>query len=178
MKRKLSLARTLLPDPPILLLDEPTVGLDVVASRNIRDFVRRTVKETGKTVFYTTHYVEEAAQICDRIGILRKGRLIACDTPDAIRGMIKEKERIYVVVESISPQQTENLFGLPAVASAAEYDQYITGSGQRGFRLELRSIEQLPSVFDYLYREGIKLVDFRREEPTLEDAFIELTGRA
>ncbi len=68
MKRKLSLARTLLPDPPILLLDEPTVGLDVIASRNIREFVKNTVsKESGKTVFYTTHYIEEAAQICDRI---------------------------------------------------------------------------------------------------------------
>ena len=91
MKRKLSLARTLLPDPPILMLDEPTVGLDVISSRNIRDFVNNTVKETGKTVLYTTHYIEEAAQICDQIGILRKGQLIACDTPDAIRGMIKER---------------------------------------------------------------------------------------
>ncbi len=73
MKRKLSLARTLLPDPPILMLDEPTVGLDVISSRNIRDFVKNTVKETGKTVLYTTHYIEEAAQICDQIGILTKG---------------------------------------------------------------------------------------------------------
>ena len=91
MKRKLSLARTLLPDPPILMLDEPTVGLDVISSRNIRDFVQKTVSETGKTVLYTTHYIEEAAQICDRIGILSRGNLIACDTPDAIRGMIKKE---------------------------------------------------------------------------------------
>jgi ABC-2 type transport system ATP-binding protein len=177
MKRKLALARTLLPDPPIMLLDEPTVGLDVISSRNIRDFVRRTVRETGKTVFYTTHYVEEAAQICDQIGILRKGRLIACDTPDAIRAMIKEKERLYIVVESISPQQTEELYKLPAVANASENDQYNTGISQRGFCLELASVEMVPSVFDFLHRQGIKLVDYRREEPTLEDAFIELTGR-
>ena len=65
MKRKLALARTLLPDPPILLLDEPTTGLDVTSSRNIREFIQTTVKETGKTVLYTTHYIEEAAQICD-----------------------------------------------------------------------------------------------------------------
>ena len=90
MKRKLSLARTLLADPPILLLDEPTVGLDVISSRNIREFVRNTVKETGKTILYTTHYIEEAAHICDQIGILRRGRLIACDTPNAIRAMIKQ----------------------------------------------------------------------------------------
>ena len=70
MKRKLSLARTLLPDPPILLLDEPTTGLDATASRNIREFIQSTVAETGKTVLYTTHYIEEAAQICTKIGIL------------------------------------------------------------------------------------------------------------
>jgi ABC-2 type transport system ATP-binding protein len=177
MKRKLSLARTLLPDPPILILDEPTVGLDVISSRNIRDFVQQTVRETGKTVLYTTHYIEEAAQICDQIGILRQGQLIACDTPDAIRGMIKEKELIYIVLEKITSEQTERMHQLPAVTTLTENDEYTMGN-QKGFCLELKSIDQVPSIFDFLFREKIKLVNFRREEPTLEDAFIELTGRA
>jgi ABC-2 type transport system ATP-binding protein len=177
MKRKLSLARTLLPDPPIMLLDEPTVGLDVISSRNIRDFVKRTVQETGKTILYTTHYIEEAAQICDQIGILRGGQLIACDTPDAIRGMIKESELIYIVVETITPEQTERMRALPAVTNLTENDEYALGN-QRGFCLELKSVDQVPAIFDFLFREKIKLVNFRREEPTLEDAFIELTGRA
>jgi ABC-2 type transport system ATP-binding protein len=176
MKRKLSLARTLLPNPPILVLDEPTVGLDVISSRNIRDFVQRTVKETGKTVLYTTHYIEEAAQICDQIGILRKGQLIACDTPDAIRGMIKKNELVYIVLEKITQEQTERMCQLPAVTSLIENDQYSMGN-QKGFCLELKSIDQIPSIFDFLFKENIKLVNFRREEPTLEDAFIELTGR-
>lgn len=177
MKRKLSLARTLLPDPPILMLDEPTVGLDVISSRNIRDFVQQTVRETGKTVLYTTHYIEEAAQICDQIGILRRGQLIACDTPDAIRGMIKEKELVYIVVEKISTEQTEKMHSLPAVTSLTQNDDYAIGN-QRGFCLELKSVDQVPAIFDFLFKENIKLVNFRREEPTLEDAFIELTGRA
>src|SRR5512136_310135 len=84
MKRKLALARALLPDPPILLLDEPTVGLDVISSRSMREFIRKNLsEEAGKTVLYTTHYVEEASQICDRVGILNRGRLVACDTPSA-----------------------------------------------------------------------------------------------
>jgi len=75
MKRKLALARALLPDPPILLLDEPTTGLDVVSSRGIRDFIRNDLsRKAGKTVLYTTHYIEEAAQICDKVAILQKGR--------------------------------------------------------------------------------------------------------
>ena len=77
MKRKLALARTLLPDPPIIMLDEPTTGLDALSSRTIRDFVQRTVRETGKTVLYTTHYIEEAAQICTKIGILKQGKIVA-----------------------------------------------------------------------------------------------------
>ena len=177
MKRKLSLARTLLPDPPILLLDEPTVGLDVISSRNIRDFVKNTVKETGKTVLYTTHYIEEAAQICDKIGILQQRQLIACDTPDAIRGMIKERELIYIVVEKITPEQTEECVQLPGVTSLTENDEYAMGN-QKGFCLELKSVDQIPAIFDFLFKEKIKLVNFHREEPTLEDAFIELTGRA
>ena len=92
MKRKLSLARTLLPNPPVILLDEPTTGLDVISSRNIREFVKKTVKESGKTVLYTTHYIEEAAQICDRIGILKQGKIVALDTPDALRAKIKNEE--------------------------------------------------------------------------------------
>ncbi|MCW3995738.1 MAG: ABC transporter ATP-binding protein [Candidatus Bathyarchaeota archaeon] len=178
MKRKLSLARTLLPDPPILLLDEPTTGLDVISSRNIREFVRSIVNDqSGRTVLYTTHYIEEASQICDRIGILRSGQLIACDTPDAIRSMIKKKELIYIVVEHISPQQIERMHSLPAITNITENNQDATGN-QRGFCLELKSVDQVPSIFDFLFKEKIKLVNFQREEPTLEDAFIELTKRA
>jgi ABC-2 type transport system ATP-binding protein len=176
MKRKLALARTLLADPPILLLDEPTVGLDVISSRNIREFVRNTVKETGKTILYTTHYIEEAAHICDQIGILRRGRLIACDTPSAIRAMIKRSELVYIVVEEITSDQIERLRLLPAITTVTENDEYALGN-QQGFCLELKSVDQVPAIFDFLFKEKIKLVNFRREEPTLEDAFIELTGR-
>ncbi len=177
MKRKLSLARTLLPDPPILLLDEPTAGLDVLSSRNIREFVRETVRESGKTVLYTTHYIEEAAQICDTIGILRNGQLIARDTPDAIRSMIKERELIYIVVEEITQAQLEKIRSLESIVNVTENNQDAIGN-QKGFCLELKSIDQVPSIFDFLFREKIKLVNFSREEPTLEDAFIELTKRA
>jgi ABC-2 type transport system ATP-binding protein len=177
MKRKLSLARTLLADPPIMLLDEPTTGLDVISSRNIRDFVRATVKESGRTVLYTTHYIEEAAQICDQIGILRQGRIIACDTPDAIRTMIKEDERVYIMVEQISRQQIEKMRLLPAITKLMENDENAIGN-QKGFCLGLKSVDQIPAIFDFLFKEKIKLINFRREEPTLEDAFIELTGRA
>ncbi len=175
MKRKLSLARTLLPDPPILLLDEPTTGLDVTASRNIREFIKNTVsKESCKTVLYTTHYIEEAAQICDKIGILSHGHLIACDTPDALINKIKKEERVFLVVEGITEPQIEELRHLQGVTNLTDNSADLLAN-QKGLCIELRNVNQLPSIFDYLFAQKIKLINFKHEEPTLEDAFIELT---
>jgi ABC-2 type transport system ATP-binding protein len=108
---------------------------------------------------------------------MRKGQLIACDTPDSIRGMIMTSELIYIAVEQISPEQTQKLENLPSVNKVSENSDYLVGN-QKGFCLQLKAIDQVPAIFDFLYKENIKLVDFHREEPTLEDAFIELTGRA
>ena len=178
MKRKLALARTLLPDPPVILLDEPTTGLDVISSRNIRDFVKNTVQETGKTVLYTTHYIEEAAQICTKIGILKEGKIIACDTPDALRDKIKHEELIYLVVEDITQAQIDKISSLQGVITLAEKTEAGLMPNQKGLCVELTSVDQLPIIFDFLFEHKIKLVNFKRKEPTLEDAFIELTKRA
>ena len=177
MKRKLSLARTLLPDPPILLLDEPTTGLDVTASRNIREFIKTTVKETGKTVLYTTHYIEEAAQICDRIGILNRGNIIAQDTPSNLIGKIKKEEQISLTVENISPQQIDNLRRLQGVTNLIEIVEELLPN-QKALCIQLQNINKLPTIFEFLFEQKIKLVNFKHPEPTLEDAFIELTQRA
>ena len=177
MKRKLALARTLLPDPPIIMLDEPTTGLDAISSRTIRDFVQQTVREKGKTVLYTTHHIEEAAQICTKIGILNQGRIVAFDSPDALKAKIKKDEQIELVVEGIEEAQIEKMRQLPGIIGLAEKTEQPLMAGQRQLHVELQSVDQLPSIFDFLFEQRIKLVNFKREEPTLEDAFIELTGR-
>jgi ABC-2 type transport system ATP-binding protein len=177
MKRKLALARTLLPDPPIIMLDEPTTGLDALSSRNIREFVKSTVRETDKTVLYTTHYIEEAAQICDKIGIMKQGKIVACDTPDALKGKIKEGELIYIILEQVSQAQIEQMRLIQGVIEVTEKNGEDLMPNQKGVCVELQSIDQLPSIFDYLFNQKIKLVNFKREEPSLEDAFIELTKR-
>jgi ABC-2 type transport system ATP-binding protein len=178
MKRKLALARTLLPDPPIIMLDEPTTGLDAISSRNIRDFVKSTVQETGKTVLYTTHYIEEAAQICSKIAILKQGQIVACDTPNALRDKIKKSELIDLVVEEVSPAQIENMRSIQGVIDITEINGEDLMPNQKGLCVELQSVDQLPSIFDFLFEQKIKLVNFKRNEPSLEDAFIELTKRA
>lgn len=87
MKRRLIIARALLADPAVLFLDEPSIGLDPQIRRQLWEIVRR-VTRTGRTVLLTTHYIEEADALCDRIGILRKGKLIALDTPAALRELV------------------------------------------------------------------------------------------
>src|SRR5207245_6217598 len=84
MRRRLALARPLLPDPPLVILDEPTVGLDPQAARDLRDRVRE-LRAQGRTVLLTTHYMEEADQLCDRVAIIDHGRIVALDTPAALK---------------------------------------------------------------------------------------------
>jgi ABC-2 type transport system ATP-binding protein len=176
MKRKLALARALLPDPPILLLDEPTTGLDVISSRSLREFIRNDLsREAGKTVLYTTHFVEEASQICDRICILNKGKLVACDTPEAIKGVIKKGEVVDIRVRAITDAQLDAIKTMEGVVGiGSEMEDSVLG--QRRLRIHLESIDSLSVVLDFFFKEKIHLIDLRREEPTLEDAFIELTG--
>ena len=129
MKRKLALARALLPDPPVLLLDEPTTGLDVVSSRNIREFIRKDLsRKGGKTVLYTTHYIEEAAQICDRIAILHRGKLIAVDTPTVLKDMTKKGDVLDATVRDMTSAQINALRGMNGVRSlAAEVQDSVLG---------------------------------------------------
>ncbi len=176
MKRKLALARALLPDPPILLLDEPTTGLDVTSSRNIRDFIRNDLsKKHGKTVLYTTHYIEEAAQMCDRVGIMNKGKIVALDTPDALKSIAKKGEIADIIVKNMSDAQLNQLRGLAGVDGlSGEIQDPVLG--QMRLRIRLRNVEALPAVLNFFFKEQIKLINFKQEEPTLEDAFIELTG--
>jgi ABC-2 type transport system ATP-binding protein len=176
MKRKLALARALLPDPPILLLDEPTTGLDVTSSRSIRDFIKNDLgKKAGKTVLYTTHYIEEVSQMCDRVGIMNKGKIIALDTPGALKGMAKKGEVADIVVKNMSEAQVNSLRSMAGVAGLnAEVQESVLG--QTRLRIRLANADALSSVLEFFFREKIKLVNFKQEEPTLEDAFIELTG--
>src|SRR6266568_1318444 len=91
MRQRLALARALLPDPPLIILDEPTVGLDPQASRDLRDRVRE-LRSQGRTILLTTHYMEEADQLCDRVAIIDHGKIVALDSPAALKRTIRAEE--------------------------------------------------------------------------------------
>ena len=113
--------------------------------------------------------------MCDRVSIMNKGKIIALDTPEALKGMAKKGEVADIVVKNMSEAQVSSLRGLDGVSGlAAEVQDSMLG--QTRLRVRLENIDALSMVLDFFFREKIKLVNFRQEEPTLEDAFIELTG--
>lgn len=100
MQRRLVLCKALLPDTPVLLLDEPTVGLDVDTTRRFGELLKKINREQKKTILLTTHHMSEAERLCDRVAILKKGKIVACDTPDRLRGKTGEQslENAYVTI--------------------------------------------------------------------------------
>ena len=174
MRQRLALARALLPDPPLLILDEPTVGLDPQASRDLRDRVR-DLRRQGRTVLLTTHYMEEADQLCDRVAIIDHGRIVALDTPAALKRTVRAEEIVHIDVGG-STDDAAILARLGREATIARSDRH---NGTLSVTLHCRSARDLvPVAFD-VAREASSRIEHVEVVPvTLEDVFISLTGRA
>jgi ABC-2 type transport system ATP-binding protein len=114
MKQRIAIAKALLANPPVLLLDEPTIGLDPQSARNLRELISE-IKQEGRTILLTTHYMEEADQLCDRVGIIDLGQIIALDTPASLKKSIKQLDIMQLEVEGFDPALTKALDQLPAV---------------------------------------------------------------
>lgn len=168
MKQRLHIARTLLNDPPVLFLDEPTIGLDPVAARDIRQVVRDMHTER-KTVLLTTHYMFEADELCDRIAVINHGRIIALDTPAALKRFVQDLAVVELEVEAANPLLVERLRALPFVdaISVQDYEQRQVVLVQTP-----RGAEAVPELIAQVNGAGIRKVSVR--EPTLEDAYVRL----
>ncbi|AFK23344.1 daunorubicin resistance protein DrrA family ABC transporter ATP-binding protein [Pyrococcus sp. ST04] len=164
MKQRLAIAKALINDPEVLFLDEPTLGLDVQSAVFVRDLVKRLVKEEGKTVLLTTHYMHEAEQLCDRIAIIDQGKIIALDTPEGLKKLVKKDTIVEVKVKNYTGN---NPFGLVKVE---ENNGTIVLRGSLGE-------EEIPRLVEFLVRNNAKVLSVEVKEPTLEDVFIKLTGR-
>jgi ABC-2 type transport system ATP-binding protein len=167
LKRRATIAAALVHRPDILFLDEPTSGLDVNSARSLRQFVR-DLRETGVTVFLTTHYIEEAGQLCDRIAIIVKGRVTAVDTPEHLKALVPGMVVIYVAfsspVESISLEELET------------YGK----TGAKGNELWIREVTDVSKSLKALTRfaddHRLEVVHLNTVKPSLEEAFVKLTG--
>jgi ABC-2 type transport system ATP-binding protein len=168
-KQRLFIALALLPDPQLLFLDELTTGLDPQARHAIWDLVREVCSK-GKTVLLTTHFMEEAERLCDRVAILNQGRIVALDTPAALIRSLGVEERVVFSVEGfLPPAFEESLSG--TVQVEVQGDRVIV-QGKNG-----RKVPLVSEVVGQLTSAGIQFRDLRTEQPTLEDVFLSLTGR-
>lgn len=171
MKQKLSIARTLIHDPPILLIDEPTLGLDPSFSRFIRDFIKRELhKKLGKTILLTTHYMDEADLLCDRVAFMYNGRIKAIDTPERLKKSMPQEQVLEV---KCLGELNSDLF------STIAPDGRIHLSKQEGLTFLRVNTEQpedyLSRIVD-IVRDHAKVLSVVVTSPTLEDVFVHLTG--
>jgi ABC-2 type transport system ATP-binding protein len=164
-KQRLFIALALINDPELVFLDELTTGLDPQARRAIWDLVRG-IRERGKTVFLTTHLMEEAERLCDRVAILDHGRVIDIGTPaELVRRHCPERT---VVVTTSDASARERFLTIPVVES-------VGGEGQQ-FTVRGRGDELVTQVIQCLGEHRMAVIDFRTVVPTLEDVFLKLTG--
>ena len=168
MKKRLMIAMAVIHDPPLLFLDEPTAGLDVQSSRLIRTFLRK-LNERGTTIFLTTHYIEEADMLCDRVAIIKDGKIIALDSPENLKAN-SDGERVIEIsfdrhVAGIEKEMTK----LPGVIRVLK-------KGDK-FQLYTRDIPSvIREISNFAEARGLKIVSINTLRPTLEDAFVRLTG--
>jgi len=175
MKRKLDLARALLPDPPILLLDEPTLGLDVKSARDFRGMVRdRLCGEMGKTVLWTTHNMEEANKICDGVAILHKGRLLALGKPDGIKQMAKTANVVVAEVDRADKSMVQAMEDTPGVRAVSSTESKVW-PGLYTLRIEIEDRNAVSAISAAIVSSGASLYSLTMEEVSLEDALIWMT---
>jgi ABC-2 type transport system ATP-binding protein len=178
MRQKVAIARALLHDPPILLLDEPTLGLDPGFARQIRTQIKELSEKEGKTVLLTTHYMDEADQLCDRVAFINNGEIVAVDTPNRLKARVKEKELVEVAVYN-PPADIEQ--HIRSLLPEAEVVKLIPGNENEGDPSRIKIIGGTPEqhieiIIDVLRQKNIRIGNLNVGVPTLEDVFIKLTG--
>ncbi len=175
MRQRLVLARALLPAPELLLLDEPTVGLDPQAARDLRERVL-ALRAEGRTVVLTTHYMEEADQLCDRIAIVDHGRIVALDTPERLKRGIEATE--VVRIELGAPEHADPRL-LARIGNAGSVTRTERSDGSLHVTVHSRAARDLvPVVIDAARTNDAEVRNIQVLPVSLEDVFIALTGRA
>jgi ABC-2 type transport system ATP-binding protein len=165
MKRRLLVAKAMVHSPPVLVLDEPTAGVDVDLRRQLWDHVR-SLHAKGVTIVLTTHYLDEAQELCDTIAIIHHGELIACEPTEKLIGRLDRKTLV------VTPH--EPLAAPIADIAGVSFDRRVSGAFTLSYKTSEHSVEGL---LDRVRAAGVRIRDLSIEEPDLEDVFVELTGR-
>ncbi|MFZ3590753.1 ABC transporter ATP-binding protein [Bacillus sp. DJP31] len=167
-KQRLAIALALIHDPKVVFLDEPTTGLDPQARRTLWDIILR-LKDQGKTVILSTHYMDEAHVLCDRIGIMDQGKLIALDTPTNLVRQLQSSSTIEFQVAS--PPEKDSFLQLDGVKEVGIRDKYV-----QLYTDELQ--KSLTALIHYVSDHNVIIEELQTRSATLEDVFIHMTGRS
>jgi len=172
MHRRLTIAAALLHQPEILIMDEPTSGLDAQTARLVREIIIDLNKE-GRTIFLTTHQIDEADRLAQRVGIIDRGRLIALNTPEQIKNSTQGMRALEIKIMNGVDQQR----WIPIIKKAESVDNVFLAEGK--IRILSKDLSQLiPTVVNLVDKHGGKIENISVAQPTLEDAFINLTGKS
>lgn len=169
MRRRLEIARGLMHYPHVLFLDEPTLGLDAQTRRYIWQYIRKMNEEKGVTIILTTHYMEEADSLCDRVAIIDNGKIVALDTPENLKDVIGS-DTISLVVQSGAEELMQSLRPMPWIKSIIASDDTIE-------LMVDHAQSRIPEVMQHANRSCAKISSVGLHEPTLEDVFLKYTGR-
>jgi ABC-2 type transport system ATP-binding protein len=171
MKRRLNIGVALLHDPELLIMDEPTVGIDPQSRNYILETVKRLNKERAMTVIYTSHYMEEVEFLCDRIYIMDQGNLIASGTNEEIKRILSSEKTISIKSDQLNEQFISMLQEHPLVNRVMNTDKEIT-------LMVAKEVSMFGDLTKLAETAGIELTSVHNKTPTLEDVFLHLTGRA
>lgn len=167
--RRLNIACGIAHKPKLIILDEPTVAVDPQSRNNILEGILR-LNKAGSTIVYTSHYMEEVEQICTRIAIMDKGKIIATGTNDELKGMINSGEKITVEIFKIDDRILDDIRSLPNIVSVEFNGNLLVAKSYRGKN-------NLLPLLDYLRSKDIAFGKIYSEPPTLNDVFLEITGK-
>ena len=175
MKVRVMLARALLHNPPILFMDEPTIGLDTISAVETRKLLRALSTELGKTIMFTSHNMFEVEQLCERVAIMRKGRIIADSPPSKLREMLRDIRSVEVELkQGAKPEEVSGvLASLPNVRKIID-----ASNNAHGLVIRLQvddEYEVIPLIAEKLHSLGVKVSAIRQSEPSFEDIFVKLT---
>jgi ABC-2 type transport system ATP-binding protein len=172
MRQRLHVARCLLHDPQVLFLDEPTMGLDPVGARELRQVINNLVAQ-DKTVFLTTHYMFEADALCERVAVINRGKIVALDTPEGLKRHVEDLSVIELEVFGIAPDLVDLLRQIPEIdtVSVENRDQ------KQALRVHSHLGSAIvPQIMQRLDGNGVRIGRVTVREPTLEDAYVRLVG--
>jgi ABC-2 type transport system ATP-binding protein len=173
LRQKMNIIRGFITEPQVIFLDEPTLGLDVSASREVRQFIRHWITEQPqRTVLLTTHYMAEADELCDRVAIINAGKVLACDSPTNLKRNLQHEAIFHLEVSPIQNDVLSAFNQLPGVRQVTHAAQ----DGKSELELILESDEVLSGVVNTLAVHNARLLNLQKREPTLEDVFVDRVG--